>query len=58
MLFPLWGGESHRPTRDLDLHGRGESGVAYLEEEFRALPGNRSELPGMGHPKEMARDRE
>lgn len=37
MLFPLWGGELHRPTRDLDLHGRGESGVAHLEEVFREI---------------------
>lgn len=37
MLFPLWGGELHRPTRDLDLHGNGESGVAHLEEVFREI---------------------
>jgi hypothetical protein len=37
MLFPLWGGELHRPTRDMDLHGSGESGVAHMEEVFREI---------------------
>jgi len=37
MLFPLWGGELHRPTRDLDLHGSGESGIAHLEAVFREI---------------------
>jgi hypothetical protein len=36
MLFPLWGGELHRPIRDLDLHGSGEAGIAHLP----ALPEN------------------
>ena len=37
MLFPLWGGEPHRPTRDLDLHGNGDGGVSHLEEVFREI---------------------
>jgi hypothetical protein len=35
MLFALWGGEAHRPTRDLDLLGRGDNSVEALERAFR-----------------------
>jgi hypothetical protein len=35
MLFPLWGMDEHRPTRDADLLGFGESTEAHLVEIFR-----------------------
>lgn len=34
MLFVLWGGQPHRPTRDLDLLGRGDNSVEELERIF------------------------
>jgi predicted nucleotidyltransferase component of viral defense system len=37
MLFPLWEEALHRPTRDLDLLGYGESSVERLEEAIRAI---------------------
>lgn len=37
LLFPLWGSEPYRPTRDLDLLGSGEPSVAHLEQVFRDL---------------------
>ncbi|MGD9891906.1 MAG: nucleotidyl transferase AbiEii/AbiGii toxin family protein, partial [Dehalococcoidia bacterium] len=37
MLFHLWSEELHRPTRDLDLLGSGESSVARLEGVFRKI---------------------
>ena len=37
MLYLLWGEESYRPTRDLDLLGRGESSPRELEEALRAV---------------------
>jgi hypothetical protein len=36
-LFSLWGGEPHRPTRDLDLLGSGENTVERFEQVFRDL---------------------
>ena len=35
MLFQLWTGHSHRPTRDLDLLGHGEPSTARFETIFR-----------------------
>lgn len=35
MLFALWTGYTHRPTRDLDLLGRGDNSVEGLERVFR-----------------------
>jgi len=35
VLFSLWSRESHRPTRDLDLLGFGDSRVPRIEEMFR-----------------------
>lgn len=35
MLFLVWTGEMYRPTRDVDLLGRGENEVARLEGIFR-----------------------
>jgi predicted nucleotidyltransferase component of viral defense system len=37
MLFALWGGESHRPTRDLDLLGRGTVDTRRLEQVLREV---------------------
>ena len=37
MLFSIWSDEPHRSTRDLDLLGRGESTVSYLEQVFREI---------------------
>jgi Nucleotidyl transferase AbiEii toxin, Type IV TA system len=37
LLFALWTGEPHRPTRDLDLLGFGESSPEGLAEVFRSL---------------------
>jgi predicted nucleotidyltransferase component of viral defense system len=37
VLFALWTGRTHRPTRDLDLLGFGDNSEAALSEVFRAL---------------------
>lgn len=37
MLFPLWGGERHRPTKDLDLLSWGEVDVARFEQIVREV---------------------
>jgi predicted nucleotidyltransferase component of viral defense system len=37
MLFALWTGEMHRPTRDLDLLGFGDDSEAELANVFRSL---------------------
>jgi predicted nucleotidyltransferase component of viral defense system len=37
LLFSYWAGAPHRPTRDLDLLGRGEPDMALLEEAFRDI---------------------
>lgn len=37
MLFALWDGEPHRATRDIDLLGYGESGVAKLVQSFQDI---------------------
>ena len=37
MLFMLWNDESHRPTRDVDFLGFGDSSVAGLRNVFRDL---------------------
>lgn len=37
LLFFLWSNQTHRPTRDLDLLGYGESTVSSLEEIFREI---------------------
>ena len=37
LLFALWTGELHRPTRDLDLLGFGDSSAGRLAEVFRSL---------------------
>lgn len=47
LLFLLWGGELHRPTRDLDLLGFGDSSVAALEKVFRELCATEAEDDGL-----------
>lgn len=37
MLFQLWADHSHRPTRDLDLLGKGPSSTDRLVEVFRTV---------------------
>ncbi|MCU7816312.1 MAG: nucleotidyl transferase AbiEii/AbiGii toxin family protein [Candidatus Thiodiazotropha sp. (ex Rostrolucina anterorostrata)] len=37
MLFTLWDDQMHRPTRDVDFLGLGDSGEATLQEIFRNL---------------------
>lgn len=36
-LFTLWTGDTHRPTRDLDLLGRGSSAISEVEGTIRAI---------------------
>jgi hypothetical protein len=36
-LFALWTGETHLPTKDLDLLGWGSSAIADVEQVFRAI---------------------
>lgn len=37
MLFWVWGGNSHRPTRDIDLLGFGENDIDTLVADFQAI---------------------
>ncbi|MCT7963908.1 nucleotidyl transferase AbiEii/AbiGii toxin family protein [Laspinema sp. D1] len=37
LLFSIWSDETHRPTRDLDLLGYGQTEIDYLEEVFREI---------------------
>lgn len=37
MLFQVWTHTPHRPTRDLDLLGRGDSSLEHCKEVFREL---------------------
>jgi hypothetical protein len=37
LLFALWSDQPHRPTRDVDLLGRGENSVERLEQVFREI---------------------
>jgi len=37
MLFLVWTGELHRPTKDIDLLGFGSNDVAVLENEFKTI---------------------
>jgi len=37
LLFACWSGQSHRPTRDLDLLGFGDPRVSRMEEIFREV---------------------
>jgi predicted nucleotidyltransferase component of viral defense system len=46
-LFAIWGGGSYRPTRDLDLHGSGDSSVQWLEQVFREICRVQAEPDGL-----------
>ncbi len=35
MLFQLWGGQPHRPTRDVDLLGQGDNSIEGIVGVFR-----------------------
>jgi predicted nucleotidyltransferase component of viral defense system len=37
MLFRIWTEQVHRPTRDVDLLGKGDNSAARLKEIFREL---------------------
>ena len=37
MLFSLWTGQQHRPTRDLDLAGHGDPSAEELRETFQSF---------------------
>lgn len=37
MLFQLWADQPHRPTRDLDLLGRGDDSIARFVRIFQDL---------------------
>jgi len=37
MLFTLWTGETHRPTKDLDLLGWGSSAISEVEDAIRQI---------------------
>jgi len=47
MLFPVWTGAPHRPTRDLDLLGFGDPSEQRLLDVFRDVCGQRVEADGM-----------
>jgi predicted nucleotidyltransferase component of viral defense system len=47
MLFRLWSGQLHRPTKDLDLLGRGEHSLARFEQIVRDLCGQTVEDDGL-----------
>jgi hypothetical protein len=47
MLFPLWGIDDHRPTRDIDFLGRGDSDPESLERVFRSILGAPRAVDGL-----------
>jgi hypothetical protein len=47
MLFRLWNDQPHRPTRDLDLLGKGEHSIEHLIEVFKAITGLAVEDDGL-----------
>lgn len=55
LLFSYWTGAPHRPTRDLDLLGRGEPDIRLLEQVFREICGAEVEADGLTFPKESVR---
>ncbi len=55
LLFSYWTGAPHRPTRDLDLLGRGEPDIHLLEQVFREICGAEVEADGLAFPEEAVR---
>jgi hypothetical protein len=47
MLFGLWNDHPHRPTRDLDLLGRGDHSIKHLIEVFKTITGLAVEDDGL-----------
>lgn len=47
MLFEIWGGRSHRPTRDVDLLGQGEISTARLARLFQEVCQSPAEDDGL-----------
>jgi hypothetical protein len=47
MLFALWGGPRHRPTKDLDLLGRGDNSVERCAQLFRDVCNQAVEEDGL-----------
>jgi hypothetical protein len=61
MLFTAWTGQPHRPTRDLDLLGIGDSSDAALKRTFEEIVGTPVEPDGLefdGHSISVAEIRE
>jgi predicted nucleotidyltransferase component of viral defense system len=55
MLFALWGGDPHRPTRDLDLLGHSTIDTQRLEQVFSEVIGVKTENDGLEFPVETVR---
>lgn len=47
MLFQLWSDQTHRPTRDLDLLGRGENSIEGIAQVFRDVCNQTVEPDGL-----------
>ena len=57
-LFTLWGGDRYRPTRDLDLLGRGSLDIPRLEEAFREVCRTQVEDDGLRFQEETVQGAE
>ena len=55
MLFQVWTNAPHRPTRDLDLLGRGDPSLEHCAEVFRELCGISAEDDGLTFPAETVK---
>ncbi len=55
MLFQLWGNQPHRPTRDLDLLGRGEISIPRFEQIIREVCATAVEDDGLVFDAESVR---
>lgn len=55
MLFQLWSDQPHRPTRDLDLLGRGENSIPRFEEIFKGVCGVPVEEDGLAFNQKSVR---
>ena len=55
VLFQLWSGQMHRPTRDLDLLGHGEPSAERMERIFRELCHHGVQEDGLNYLSESVR---
>lgn len=55
MLFQLWSDQPHRPTRDLDLLGRGDNSIEGIAQVFRDVCNQTVEPDGLEFHAESAR---